>query len=329
MKEKLVPNVKWIFIAALFLVSLFMDNRYVQDIFILTFLWAGLGCAWNLSCGYSHRLSIGHSAFVGLGAYTSTILYVSCGVSPWIGMAAGAVISGIVALGIGKATLGLRGTFFTFATIAFAEILRIFTTTARGLTGGALGILIPYKPGLLNMTWNDKQPFLIICFVYMVVLLIISVRLEKSRFGYHLVAIGEDRQAAETLGVNSRDVMTKSFVLSAMTTSVGGTIMAQYILFIDPESVMGMNTISLQFVLICLIGGMGRAFGPFAGALILLPLATILRGYLSNISGLHGWLYGLFLLAVVLYKPEGIIGPVGRLYHKITVKLGLEGGECK
>ena len=327
MMIKITSNMRWIFAFGLVLIPLLSTDRYIQDIVIMTFLWAGLTSSWNLNCGYSRRLSIGHGAFFGIGAYASSILFMSYGVSPWIGMLIGALVAALAAFILGRSTLRLKGTFFVLSTIAFAEIIRIFVVSSKDLTGGSMGILISYHPGLINMAWNSKIPFVIITWVYMLLMLYICVRMEKSKFGYYLIAIGEDRESAETLGVNSTRIMVTSFVTSAFFASIGGSIFAQYIMYIEPTSVMGMVQSSLQFILIGIIGGLGKAFGPLVGAVILVPLSTLLRGYFTEINGLHGLMYGLIMLAVVLWKPDGLIVQVNWLYQWILKKLGIGGVE--
>lgn len=328
MASKITLNMRWIIAFGVILIPLLSTDRYLQDIAITTFLWAGLASSWNLNCGYSRRLSIGHGAFFGIGAYASSLLFINIGISPWIGMIIGAMISAAIAFIIGKATLGLKGTFFVLSTIAFAELIRIFVISAKDLTCGSIGILIPYNEGFINMAWNSKIPFIFITWIYMLLMIYICVRTEKSKFGYYLIAIGEDKEAAEVLGVDSKKIMTLAFVLSAFLTSIGGSIFAQYIMYIEPNSVMGMVQSSLQFILIGIIGGLGKAFGPFVGALILIPLSTLLRGYITDINGLHGLMYGLIMLAVVLWKPDGMIVQINLFYQVILKKLGL-GGSLK
>lgn len=317
----LLKNARWGVIALLFIVSMLVQGQYTQEIFVQLFLWAGLGCCWNLNCGYCKRNSIGHAAFFGIGAYATALLYTRLAISPWIGMIVGALLCGIVALCVGRLTLKLRGTFFTLTTIAFAEVIRILSVSLKGLTGGSQGIVVNFNPGFLNMTWDSKRVYIILCFLYMLAMLIACVRLERSKFGYQLIAIGEDTTAAEMLGVNSSAVMTKSFVESAVTTAIGGAIYTMYYLYIEPDAVFGMNEISLEFVLICLIGGMGLAFGPILGAAILIPLSNILRAEFSAISGLHGFLYGLIMLLVVLARPDGLLSLIGGLYQKFLIKI--------
>lgn len=317
----LLTNVRWLVVALLLVISLCVTGKYAQEIFVQLFLWAGLGCCWNLNCGYCKRNSIGHAAFFGIGAYATALLYTRFSVSPWLGMLAGALICAAVAFCMGRLTLKLRGTFFTLTTIAFAEVIRILSVSLKGLTGGSQGIVVGYHPGFLNMTWGSKRAYIVLCFLYMLVMLIACVRLERSKFGYQLIAIGEDTTAAEMLGVDSSAVMTRSFVDSAVTTAIGGAIYTMYYLYIEPDAVFGMNEISLEFVLICLIGGMGLAFGPVLGALILIPLSNILRAQFSAVSGLHGFLYGLIMLLVVLARPDGLLSLFSGLYNRFLERL--------
>ena len=188
----LLKHARWVVIALLFLVSMCVSGKYTQEIFVQLFLWAGLGCCWNLNCGYCKRNSIGHAAFFGIGAYATALLYTRFAVSPWLGMAAGAVICAVVALCVGRLTLKLRGTFFTLTTIAFAEVVRILSVSLKDLTGGSQGIVLNFNPGFLNMTWSSKRAYIVLCFIYMLAMLIACVRLERSKFGYQLIAIGED-----------------------------------------------------------------------------------------------------------------------------------------
>ena len=300
------------------IVPFFLPNRYFQDIAVLTFLWAGLSTSWNLYSGYCGRLSIGHAAFLGIGAYTSTILYVNFGISPWIGMLAGGVVSAVAALIIGGTTLRLKGTFFVLSTIAFAEIMKTLAVVSKDVTEGSLGIMIPYEPSFMNMIFQGKIPFAVITWIYMLIVLYISVRLEKSKLGYSLIAVGENQEAAENLGVNSTKIMMISFVMSAVLTSFGGTLFAQYIMFIEPTSMMGIGY-SVNFILYAIAGGMGTAFGPMVGAFILVPTTNLLRGYLSSISGLHGFILGLLLVLILLFRPDGML-PQLRIFIRSKMK---------
>lgn len=298
--------VLWLIAILSIAVPFFLPNRYFQDIVVLTFLWAGLSSSWNLYSGYCGRLSIGHAAFLGIGAYSSTILYVNYGISPWIGMLVGGAFSAIAAMVIGGTTLRLKGTFFVLSTIAFAEIMKTLAVVSKDITEGSLGIMIPYDPGFASMIFQGKIPFAIITWAYMIIVIYISVRLEKSKLGYSLIAVGENQEAAENLGVNSTKTMMISFVMSAVLTSFGGTLFAQYIMFIEPTSMMSIGY-SVNFILYAIAGGMGTAFGPMVGAFILVPVTNLLRGYLSSISGLHGFVLGLLLVLILLFRPDGML----------------------
>lgn len=312
-------GVLWIIAAASIIVPFFLPNKYFQDIAVMTFLWAGLASSWNLYSGYCGRLSIGHAAFLGIGAYTSSLLYLNFGVSPWIGMLAGGAVSAVIALIIGGTTLRLKGTFFVLSTIAFAEILKVLTITSKDLTSGALGLMIPFHPGFFNMTWSGKIPYAILTWTYMMVVIAISVILERSKLGYSLIALGENQEAAENLGVNASRSMLIAFTMSAVLTSFGGTLFAQYIMFIEPTSVMGLGN-SINIILLAIAGGLGTAFGPMIGSFILTPLTNLLRGYLASVSGLHGLLLGLILIGILLYRPDGILPQLKLFARKIASK---------
>ena len=311
--------VLWIIAIGSIIVPFVLSNRYFQDIAIMTFLWAGLATSWNLYSGYCKRLSIGHAAFLGIGSYTSTLLYLNFGISPWIGMLAGGIISAVAALLIGGTTLRLKGTFFVLSTIAFGEILKVMTITSKDITAGAMGLMIPFQPGFSNMIWQGKIPYAILTWLYMMIVLLISVKLEKSKLGYSLIALGENQQAAENLGVNSTKTMLVAFVMSAVLTSFGGTIFSQYVMFIEPNSVMSMSN-SINFILLAIAGGLGTAFRPMIGSFILTPISNLLRGYLAGISGLHGFILGMVLIIILLYRPDGILPQLKLLFKRIFNK---------
>ena len=325
MKKTLVfvlRRLHWVFVFALLLLAFAVDSRYVQDLFVQVFLWTGLGCAWNLNCGYSRRFSNGHAVWLGLGAYVTVLLYENFEVIPWIGMVGGMLLCGALAFFLGRITLGLTGIFFTLTTMAFGEIVRILVVVMP-FTHGSSGVMVPYNEGLINMSWTDKEPYLLIAFLYMLGLLLFCSKVEKSKFGYQLIATGEDRNAAEILCVDTKTVMTKSFVLSAMLTSLGGSIWAMYYLFISPTSVLT-SAVSFNFVLYTIVGGAGMAFGPLIGTITLLFMDNLLRSQFAAISGLSGFLYGLIMLIVVLVRPSGLGGTIIHLYNVCLNRLHID-----
>lgn len=300
-------NIDLIIFVCLGLLPLVITSPYYRDWLISSYIWAGTACAWNIIGGYAGQLSIGHAAFFGIGAYSTTLLSLNFGISPWIGMILGGIISAVTAAVVGIATLRLKGTFFVLATIAFTEVVRLMAIAWRDLTRGSLGISLDFKPSFLNMMWQDKFPYVCVSFAFMLLIYVICRIIESNKFGYFLVAIREDQDAAQSLGVNTAKYKTLAFMLSAFLTSMGGSIYSLYILYIDPDFVFGIM-ISVQLLLIAIVGGRSSALGPILGAVIVVPLGSFLRGQLSTISGLHGFLYGLALTVVIIFAPDGIWG---------------------
>ncbi len=179
--------------------------------------------------------------------------------------------------------------------------------------------MIPYQPSFMHMIWAGKIPYALLTWLYMIVVLVISVKLERSKLGYSLIALGENQEAAENLGVNSTRTMLIAFVMSAVLTSFGGTLFAQYVMFIEPTSVMSLAN-SINFILLAIAGGLGTAFGPMIGSFILTPVSNLLRGYLAGVSGLHGMILGLVLIIILLYRPDGILPQLTLLFRRIFVK---------
>jgi len=285
-----------------------VENPFVLHLVIMMLFYAALGGAWNIIGGFGGQLSLGHAAFFGLGAYTCVLLHLYTGLNPWAGMLAGMVVSSVVGAAISYPCFRLRGPFFTLATIAFAEVLRILATYFKNFTSGSTGITIPQNMGFANFMFREKAPYLYIVLVFALLVFLISYLIEKSRFGYYLQALREDEDAAESLGINSPMVKLKAAVISAALTSIGGVFYAQYILFIEPYSEFSLD-LSIQIALIPMIGGMGTAIGPVIGSFVLTPLQELLRSWLGGgFAGLYLVIYGVILILVVIFMPQGILG---------------------
>lgn len=305
-----------IIIFAALSLGLFVDNKYILDILITTIYFSVIASAWNLMCGYSGQTSIGHAAFIGLGQYTSSILFVRLGLSPWIGMILGSFVAILLALFIGILSLKLKHFFFSLSTIALCTILQVLVVKFNSLTGGSVGISIPYKPSFWNMIFKEYKPyyFLFICLLFLV--LLATSYVSKSRLGSNLIAIREDETAASSLGVNILSNKIIAFCISAFFTSIAGTLYAQYTLFIEPIGAFNIGT-SLKPVMLSFIGGVGTVFGPLVGGLILGPLEIFLRGALgSSFQGAYLVIYGLLLILVVLIMPNGILGSIANAFYK-------------
>jgi branched-chain amino acid transport system permease protein len=295
-------------LVALILFPLVVQNPFVLHLLIMILFYAALGGAWNIIGGFAGQLSLGHAAFFGVGAYSCILLNLYTGLNPWVGMVVGMLITSAFAAAISYPCFRLRGPFFTLATIAFAEVLRILVIYFKGFTKGSVGITIPQKMGLANFAFREKAPYLYIVLTFAAGVFLISYFIQKSRFGYDLAALREDEDAAESLGVNTTRSKLKAAVLSAALTSIGGVFYAQYILFIEPYSEFSLD-FSIQFALVPMIGGMGTAAGPIIGSFVLTPLQELLRSWLGGrYAGLHLVIYGCILMLVVIFMPQGILG---------------------
>jgi branched-chain amino acid transport system permease protein len=286
-------------------------------IVIMSFLWAGLSAAWNLVGGMAGQISLGNAAFFGIGAYASSILYVDHGISPWIGMLVGAFLGAVAAVIVGIPTFRLRGTYFSLGTFAMSVTVLLLTNQWRDLTRGGSGIPIPFRPGLANISFLQKQPYVLIALVMMVATVAITIAIKRSKLGYQLAAIRGDEDAAESIGVNAMAAKLKAAVAMGAITAAFGTLYAQYILFINPNSVMG-GMQSFQPLIFAIIGGMGTITGPLLGALTILPITQILLTEFSGeIPGLNTLIYGVILILIVLFAPGGLADLLQRFSHRL------------
>jgi branched-chain amino acid transport system permease protein len=287
---------------------------YLQDVVILSFMWAGLALAWNIAGGYAGLISLGHAAFFGIGAYTSSILMVSAGLTPWIGLWVGGLLAVLLSAVLALVCTRLRGPFFILSTLAAAEVVRIAALNWTALTGGAEGLSIPPTPDIMNMVFASKTASAVLMLAYLLFAYIVTKLIEGSRYGFHLFAIRDDERAASAAGVNPLLARTGAMCVSAFLTSVGGSLFAQYFLFLDPTHVVSPE-LSFQFALIPALGGLGTAIGPVLGAFLITPLSELLRSYFGGTAaGLHLAIYGAVLIVVMLYLPTGLVGLLQRVF---------------
>jgi branched-chain amino acid transport system permease protein len=282
-----------------------MINDYYLNIVVMTFIWASLSGAWNLMAGYGGLVSLGQSAFFGIGAYTTAVLYATFGISPWFGLLAGVVFTTGTAVLISWPCFRLRGAFFSLATLVFPIVAEIVANNWTSVTRGSSGIALPFKPGLGNFMFDSRWAYMAAAFVLMMVVYGITRWIHRGRLGLYLIAVRDDQDAAESMGVQPLRVKLQITMISAALTSVGGFLYAQYILFLDPPSVFSLN-VSVQIALFTLIGGLGTPIGPIIGSLLMTPLDGLLSAFLGG--GPRLLIYGAVLLAVVLLAPQGIAG---------------------
>jgi len=309
-------------IGALYSIALSVKNPYWGDILTMTFLLGALSLSWNILGGYGGQFSLGHAGFFGIGAYTSTLLLIQYHVNPWIGMLLGGILAAAVGGVVFYPCFRLKGIFFCLATLAFQEVVKISAVHFRGLTGGAMGISLPFKAGLTNMMFQGKTGYMLISLSFMIIIALVTLAMERSRFGYKLVALREDEDATETLGISTSRCKLLATMISAFFAGCLGTFYAHYSSLVDPHSVFDMM-LSVEFVIFAILGGVGTVLGPILGAFALVPVDALMRGYLGQgQQGVSFFAYGMLLTGVVIFLPQGILSwissPVNRLFQALS-----------
>lgn len=298
-----------ILLLAACLFPIFAD-RYLLSIGISILIMMLLGQSWNIMSGYAGQFSFGHAAFFGLGAYTSSILYMDYGVSPWLGMICGMFVAGAVGVLIGFLTFRyrLKGDFFALVTLAFAEILRVLFNNLKVLKGAG-GILIPYRNNWKEFQFTNDSFFYFVILIMVIIATFFVAWIRKRKFGLCLIAIKENQDAAGSLGVPVLKYKLLAIAFSAMIAAMAGTFFAQYYGFIDP-SVVFAASISVEAIVPCIIGGAGTPIGPILGALIIVPLQELSNTLFEGIGGINMILYGLLIVLFIMFYPNGIYGHI-------------------
>ncbi len=315
----------YLFLAFVLAILLFLPtvlSNYWEEIFILIFYYAYLGQCWNILTGYTGNISLGHALYLGIGAYTSTRLAMVFGLSPWVGMFVGALLAMAVGLFIGYLgfRFGLKGVYFVLITIAVAELGRLIALHMNSL-GSFMGLFIDFKPGFWNMQFRGNRHYYYIALGLLLFSVIVVRALEVSKVGRYLVAIREDEDAAESLGVNTFKYKMWAIALSAFMTALGGTFDANRIFHLSPDRVMSMG-MSIEIILRPIIGGMGTVLGPVVGSFLITLPAEWSRAYLSEVGppGLHMVIYGFVLIFAVFFFPRGVMPFLNRILRPFFVK---------
>jgi branched-chain amino acid transport system permease protein len=278
-----------------------------QHLLITVFYYAFLGQAWNILGGYAGQLSLGHAAFFAMGAYTSAVLAAHYAVSPWLGMFVGAGLAALLSLGIGYLgfRFGLRGFYFILLTLAAAEICRLVALHVP-ILGGYTGLFINFTPNPWQFQFKGKIPYYFIALGFLAFASAIVWLLERSKLGTYLVAIREDEDASEALGVDTFRYKMMAYALSAALTALGGTFYAYFQYYLQPNTVLNLNH-SVDIMIRPIVGGMGTILGPILGSLLLELLGEFSRTYFAGATaGLSVVTYGILLIIVVLFLPRGI-----------------------
>jgi ABC-type branched-subunit amino acid transport system ATPase component/ABC-type branched-subunit amino acid transport system permease subunit len=283
--------------------GMIVTNSYYQLMLTLVPIWAVMGLSWNLLSGYTGLISFGHAAFFGLGAYTVTIALVGYDITPWLGIPLGMIVGTLAGVVIGYPTFRLRGHYFALSMLAYPmALLYVFEWL------GYQEVPLPMKreaPGFY-MQFSDYRVYIALAVGLLVVSLLISLAVERSRFGMSLVAIKQNEPAAEAAGIDTLAWKMRAIMLSGAIAAAAGGLYAVVLLVVTPVSVFGMLT-SAQALIVALFGGVGTLWGAPIGAAILIPLSEMLQAHLGDvIPGIQGVVYGIAIILVVLLAPEGI-----------------------
>jgi branched-chain amino acid transport system permease protein len=309
--NKIAP---WIAGAALIALPFVYHEPYPLHILVLVLIWSFIYTSWSMM-GRFGLVSLGHGGFMGIGAYTTALLWNYLHVSPWLGAPAGMLAAAVAAVLIGYPCFRFRITGHNFAllTLALSAIVLQVITATRDLTGGSLG----FTPNRYNggnsiyaLQFSDKVTWYLIALGVWAVGMAIRYWIERSMLRYALEAIAEDEDAAAAAGVHVTAEKLKITVLSAMMTALGGALYCQYQMFISPDTVSGI-AVSLQMVFAAVVGGIYVPLGPTFGALITILLTESLRiGFGTKAIGWDNVIYGTLLVVFIIFLPQGLVGSI-------------------
>jgi branched-chain amino acid transport system permease protein len=286
-----------------------------MHLLIQILLWGFVYTAWSMM-GRFGFVSLGHGAFMGVGAYVPALLWNYYAVTPWIGIPLGVVLSVLLALVIGYPCFRLRvvGHYFALVTLALSQVVMLSIVAARDVTGGSLGMT---QNAVGSSSWYalqfpDKGTFYAISLVLWLGGLAVWRAIDRGIGREALDAISEDEEAAAAIGINVMREKLRVTMISAALTALGGAIFGQYLMYLNPETVSGI-AVSLQIVFAAIVGGMYAMLGPTVGALLTISLNEGLRVWFgTNFIGAANTIYGILLILCIIFMPRGILGVLRR-----------------
>jgi len=286
---------------------LLLSSPFQQRLGALVLLYAIAASAWNIVGGYAGQVSVGHVVFFGCGAYAAMGSYAKFGLSPLFGIPGGIVLAVALAAIIGVPTLRLSGHYFSMATIAVAETMRLIVTNTEWL-GAAVGLSGPTVPrNVFDLSFLSSLPYYYLFLAVLAITLLVTWWMTNSRMGFYLRAIKDSERAARSLGAPASRTKLYAYMLSAALTSVAGALYAMMFGFVDPESGLGI-LISVKILIMAALGGAGLLFGPLVGAAILVPLEEISNSWLGGKgAGLTFVVYGAIIVVIARFQPGGLL----------------------
>jgi branched-chain amino acid transport system permease protein len=314
---------------ALCALPLAVDSPSHQNLLILILMAAQLGVAWNILGGFAGQVSLGHVAFFGIGAYSSTMLFMHFGVNPWLGALIGGGIAVLASLVIGWPCFRLKGHYFTMATIAVAEIIQTLFNNWEP-AGGAVGLTIAMdKQGWGTLIFASKLPYYYLALGLLAISLGVNFRVQRSHLGYYFRAIKDEPDAARSLGVSLTRYKLVALALSSFLAALGGSLYAQKELYIDPASVLHTG-LSIKMALVSILGGVGTLFGPVVGAAALTLIEEGSRTLFGGSGrGTDLIVYATIIIAIAVWKPSGLIGWAKELVASWRARRASKKGESE
>jgi branched-chain amino acid transport system permease protein len=293
---------------------------------ILVLMAAQLGVSWNILGGYAGQVSLGHAAFFGIGAYTSTLLLMKFGVTPWVGIPVGGALAAALSLAFGWSCFRLKGHYFAMATIAVAELVQIFFNEWE-YGGAAVGLNLPMdRSGWAWLNFASKLPYYWLALGLLAISLGVNWGIERSRLGYYLRAIKDEPDAARSIGVPIARYKQYALCISAFLTALGGSLYAQKELYIDPPSVLS-TALSIKMALVAILGGVGTLLGPVVGSVVLTSIEEFTRILFGGSGrGTDTIIYAGLIIVIAVFYPSGIVGWWRGLVQRRAARRAVQAG---
>lgn len=304
------------FAALIFAAPSVFNGGYLMNVLVFVGINTMLAIGLNLLLGYAGQISLGHAGFFGLGAYLSGVMTVTYAWNPWLAMPVAAACVGILAFVIGFPILKLKGHYLAMATLGMGIIMYIVFNETVDLTGGPSGLSGVPNISIGSLTFDSDIKNYYLIWSFTLALILLTLNLANSRVGRALRAVHDSEVAAQVMGVNARLLKVQIFALSAIISSIAGSLYAHTMTFLSPAS-FGFN-FSVELLTMVVIGGLGSIYGSFLGAALL----TLLPEFLRSAHDYDIIIYGALLMAMVMYMPGGLVRGIPGLFRKVLKKRG-------
>lgn len=303
-----------------YVVPLFAD-LYLYSIVITVLIWVMFGQAWNLLGGYTGQISFGHAMFLGVGAYSAMLVVNLSGLDMFPALLLAGLLAGLLSVPIGLLIFRLQGPYFALSTLAIAEILHIVARNWKSVTNGGEGLMLSGVPTFLGLRIFGKSDYFFLGLGLCVLMVLFCHALIRTRSGYAFIAIRENQESAEAMGINSVRVKSLALFTSAFLAGVAGGFYGLYNKFIDPEMTLTVH-MSAQMLFVTIIGGIGTIAGPIIGAMALVALQEYLKTvpFLQAYASLYLIVYGITIMLVITYLPGGIVEGARKLAARLRRK---------